>query len=199
MRVFSARNNYSFLARFMLTVSESLEKAVQNPEFHYGFQEYGAEENYVKSVLDGHREKLNFAGILLTYANFEEWLLFDINTLGKAYGCNLKLSDLNGSFIERCKKFIYKLCNIDSKELLVDWDSISDFIVVRNLIVHSNGNLTYANNREKINNVIKKYDGELSLKSDTRLVVHPKYVNRVMNLAKDTIVALNEYIGQKFY
>lgn len=191
MKIFSAKNNYSFLARFMATVAESLEKVEKSPEDHYEFQAYGTKENYVKSVLKGHREKLNFAGILLAYASFEEMFLFDIKDLGKACDCNLKLSDLSGSFVERCKKYIHKLCKVEPKELKIDWESIMDFAAIRNFIVHSNGNLTHATSREKI---IKKYDGELALKHDTKLVIYPKYVNRVMSLAKDTSVAINVYI-----
>lgn len=194
MKILSAKNNYSFLARFMATVAESLEKAGSNPEDHYEFQAYGSRENYVKSVLEGHQEKLNFAGILLAYASFEETFLFDIKDLGRASGTNLKLSDLSGSFVERCKKYIHKLCKVEPKELHIDWASIADFATIRNFIVHSNGNITHATSREKIKKVIEKYDGELALKHDNKLVVYPKYVNRVMRLAKDTTVAINEYI-----
>jgi len=194
MKIFSARNNYSFLARFMVTVAESLEKVGRNPEDHYEFQAYGSKENYVKTVLGGHHEKLNFSGILLAYASFEEMFLFDVKDLGKACGCNLKLSDLSGSFVERCKKYIHKLCKVEPKELKIDWESIMDFATIRNFIVHSNGNITHATSREKIKKIIKKYDSELALKHDTKLVIYPKYVNRVMNLAKDTTVAINEYI-----
>lgn len=194
MKMFSARNNYSFLARFMGTVAESLEKAGKNPEDHYEFQAYGSKENYVKSVLEGHQEKLNFAGILLAYASFEEMFLFDIKDFGSACGTNLKLADLSGSFVERCKKYIHKLCKVEPKELYIDWESITDFATIRNFIVHSNGNITHATSREKIRKVIKKYDGELALKHNTKLVVSPKYVNRVMRLARDTTVTINEYI-----
>jgi len=194
MKIFSAKNNYSFLARFMTTVAESLEKAEKNPEDHYEFQAYGSKDNYVKNVLEGHHEKLNFAGILLAYASFEEILLFDVKDFGAACGSNLKLSDLRGPFVERCKKYIHKSCKVESKELKIDWESVTDFATIRNFIVHSNGNMAHATSREKIKIVINKYDGELGLKHDTKLVVYPKYVNRVMNLAKDTTVAINEHI-----
>jgi len=197
MKIFSAKNNYSFLARFMTTVSESLQKVERTPEHHYEFQAYGSKKNYVKSVLEGHHDKLNFAGILLAYASFEEIFLFDVKDLGKVFDSSLKLSDLSGSFVERCKKYIHKLCKVEPKELIIDWESIADFATIRNFIVHSNGNITHATSREKIKKVINKYDGELALKYDTKLVVYPKYVNRVMILAKDTTVAINEYIGNK--
>ena len=112
----------------------------ESPDAFEEFKDNDLGEGYVNAVLSSHFEHHTYSGVLLTYAIFEEFFVLLTGDLRNCLEVTTQPSDLKDRGVRRYKKFIHKVCAVDTDALSIDWSFLVDFAVVRDCIVHANGN-----------------------------------------------------------
>jgi len=72
---------------------------------------------------------------------------------------NVKLGDIAGKGIFKYKKYLEKVCDIDFKPIEKDWDSLQQFNVLRNHLVHAEGNRSLLNGNQQLIDFLKTIHG----------------------------------------
>ena len=92
----------------------------------------------------------------------------------------IDLRDLAGDGIERSKIYLEKLEKIDFNEINGTWANIKNLNLLRNCIVHTEGDTLNFRNETKIKNIVSgnKY---LSLKRDREIVIEREYIDFIIN------------------
>ncbi len=90
------------------------------------------------------------------------------------------LRDLAGDGIERSKIYLEKLEKIDFNEINGTWANIKNLNLLRNCIVHTEGDTLNFRNETKIKHIVSgnKY---LSLKRDREIVIEREYIDFIIN------------------
>ena len=140
MQEFWIRQNMSFLARYWTTATEALARVKGDAENFKEFQIAGKEPHYVEAILSSHKDRLCYSGVLLTYATMEEFLAVLAKEVGRMHDIKILPSDLKGGGVKQYKKFIHDVCSVDPVNLNVIGNSFQNFSIVRNTIIHANGN-----------------------------------------------------------
>lgn len=84
--------------------------------------------------------RIRYSNIIQTYSMLELYMKWLCERLQKLKGSKFGIHDLKGnSYIEKGKIFLSKLYNIDFRKLEPEWSFINDLRIVRNQIVHKNG------------------------------------------------------------
>lgn len=196
---FWIRANASFLVRYWTTANTALERVKNDPSTYEEFQVNGAESNYVEAVISSHREFHCYSGLLITYAMLDEFLTILIKNLRQLHNVPLQLSEVKDRGVRRYERYILDECAIAGSELNVDWNFLKDFSVVRNAIIHANGNksLLSESQKHKLEAVVKRYPGELSFKYDAKLVVENVFIERCIGKTVESATKINSYLSSK--
>ena len=186
--------NSSFLGRYFDTTNTALQNITEKPEEYEEFQEHGLEPQYVQSVISNHIS--HHRGVLLAYANFDEFFTKISKALGAHVDCPVDLGDLKDRGFKRFKKYIHKACKVPTDEVQIDWDFLADFSEVRNSIIHANGNRIYLNSADKLDSIVNKYPDLLSYSSGVKLVVDNNYVFRCIAEVRIGATSLLGYMAE---
>lgn len=195
MLAFWVRNNVAFLTRYWWTAKGALNQVKERPESFEEFKDNDLGPGYVSAVLSGHLEHHNYAGVLLAFASFEEFLTVLCGELGALHSVSVDLSDLRDRGVPRFRKFLHKVCQLDENELGVDWAFLMRFAVVRNCIVHANGNKRHMADPKVIDKIVAAYPSELSYRHDVKLVVSDAFVTRCLSATEHASLSLIHYMN----
>lgn len=96
---------------------------------------------------------------LMLYSHFEEYLYL----AWKAFGKKIELKSNRGS-ISMYKPFLQKVFRMNlSKDL--DWGFLIDAEKIRNCLLHANGRVDLAKNKDELENLIKKHKNYLHIQT----------------------------------
>lgn len=197
MQEFWIRQNISFLARYWTTAMEALDRVKNDPGDFKEFQIAGAEPHYVEAILSTHKDRLCYSGVLLTYATMDELLTVLAKDIGRMHDVKILPSDLKDNGVKQYKKYIHDVCSVDPLALKVDWEFLQDFSVVRNSIIHTNGNKSLLSTPKKLDALIAKYPGELSYEHGMKLVINEEFVARCIANTSKSSMSINAYLCGK--
>lgn len=196
-RLFWIRTNVSFLGRYWITASEALERVKSAPDSYREFQVNEGHEGYVTAVLSSHMEHHCYSGVLLAYATMDEFLAFLTRDLGKLLSVGIGPSDLKDRGIKRYRKFIEQVCSVKPDQINIDWTFLEDFSVIRNAIIHANGNAALLKDRRRLEAIVTKYKDELSFKHSTKMVIRDVFVERCIAKTLESAMNLSKYLSSK--
>jgi hypothetical protein len=181
--------NIGFLSRYWSTARAALERVVDSPD---GFAEFQGESNpkYISAVVSNHLDNHNYSGVLLTYANLDEFMVVITKMLGDTCRSRITATDLKDRGVRRYKKFVCQVCGIAESTLGIDWAFLEDFSAVRNALIHANGNLTLMSNRREIEGVVRRHPDLLGYRHSTTLTVSADFVERCMVATRTTALTL---------
>lgn len=191
------RQNISFLARYWTTATEALHLVKNDPQSFKEFQIAGKEPHYVEAILSTHKDRLCYSGVLLTYATMDEFLTALAKEVGRMHDIKILPSDLKDRGVKQYKKYIHDVCSIDPLNLKADWKFLQDFSVVRNAIIHANGNKSLLSTPKKLDALIAKYPRELSYEHGVKLVINEEFVARCITNTSETAMSINAYLSGK--
>jgi len=191
------RQNISFLARYWTTATEALRLAKNDPHNFKEFQIAGAEPHYVEAILSSHKDRLCYSGVLLAYATMDEFLSVLAKEVGRIHDIKILPSDLKDRGVKQYKKYIHDVCAVSPLNLKVDWEFLQDFSVIRNAIIHANGNKTLLSTPKKMDILVAKYPKELSYEHDIKLVIDEEFVARCITKTSESARRINAYLSLK--
>lgn len=197
MQEFWIRQNMSFLARYWTTATEALARVKGDAENFKEFQIAGKEPHYVEAILSSHKDRLCYSGVLLTYATMEEFLAVLAKEVGRMHDIKILPSDLKDRGVKQYKKFIHDVCSVDPVNLNVDWEFLQNFSIVRNTIIHANGNKSLTSAPNKLDALVAKYPGELSFEHSVKLVISEEYVARCIEKTSESARSINAYLRSR--
>ncbi|MGI1671746.1 MAG: hypothetical protein K6L74_15685 [Neptuniibacter sp.] len=197
LQKFSITHNHTFQQRYFITASQALEAVKKEPLNFYEFIELGEEIDFVDSVVDTHRGLLRYSSILIYYAEFEEAFRRVLKKLGSISGACVSLNDLRDSGVRGYKKFIYDVCQINKDNLFIDWVFIEDFTNIRHALIHANGNLARAKNRKKLEEIVRRYAPDISVRHNSKLTFSDSFIFQCSQKSLETCLAILELIEKK--
>ena len=189
--------NCNSLIRYHITTTEALKAINKNPN---EFSEFSDEDSLidVDQYIDFYLVQHNYSSLLLTYATFEEIILGSLEDLKRLSDTNIDICDIKGdNAIRKYKNLVEKHCRISSHELSIDWLFFEDFLILRNFIIHANGNLSKAKNKSRVMLSITRSDNKIRLESSNKLIVEDIYVFQCLTKTKKTSALINDYIISK--
>lgn len=189
------RQNVSFLARYWTTATEALSLVRDDPQNFKEFQIAGAETYYVEAILSSHKDRLCYSGVLLAYATMDEFLSVLTKEVGRKHDIKTIPSDLKDRGVRQYKKYIHDVCAVAPLNLKVDWEFLQDFSIVRNAIIHANGNKTLLSTPKKMDILVAKYPKELSYEHDVKLVIDAEFVARCITKTSESARSINAYLS----
>ena len=195
MQAFWVQNNIAFLTRYWWTAKAALERVKESPESFDEFKDNDLGHEYVDTVLAGHLEHHNYAGILLAFASFEEFFTVLSADLDVLRDVSVDLSDLKDRGVSRYRKFIHKACQVTREELEIDWMFLEQFSVIRNCIVHANGNKGRLADAKALDKIVAAYPAELSYNHGVKLVVSNAFVTRCIRTTEQASLALIRFMN----
>lgn len=133
--------------------------------------------------------------MLLTYALFDEFMVVLTRKLGRARGAVIKPSDLRDRGIRRYEKFIHKVCQVSRNEAEIDWGFFRDFAVVRNAIIHANGNQSLARAPQELEQIAMQRMPLLSFKHKVKVVVTQDFVQACIAATHKTALSVNALVA----
>ena len=194
MHEFWIQNNMSFLYRYWSTARSALEAVANTPEAYDEFKDNKLGKGYVDAVISSHFEHHGFGAVLLAYAAMEEFLAVLTQDLRGCLQVTTEPSDLRDRGLRRYRTYIQKVCAITAEDLPVDWKFLDDFTVIRNCIVHGNGNKARVGNPREVDRVVDAYPRELGYRHDVKLVVSDEFVARCMAATAASALAINRFM-----
>lgn len=81
------------------------------------------------------------SAFLLAYGMFEKTMNELAREAASTVGAKIKPADLHGQGIERAKNFLAKVCQVETPFKSPEWDEISNFAKLRNVMAHAFGEL----------------------------------------------------------
>ena len=120
MQAIWVRNNVAFLVRYWWTAKDALHRVKESSESFDEFKDNDLGPGYVNAVLSGHLEHHNYAGVLLAFANFEEFLSVLCADLGALRRISVEPSDLKDRGVSRFRKYIHKVCQLAPEEIEIN-------------------------------------------------------------------------------
>jgi hypothetical protein len=195
MHLWWIRNNLSFLARYWYTATVALKRVSEAPETFEEFEMNGVERPYVDAVISSHLDHHNYAALLLVFANFEEFFSVLCGELGKVLGVTVEPNDLKDRGVQRFRKFIHKVCQVGDHDLQIDWSFLEQFAVVRNCLVHANGNRGRLADPKALDRVVAVYPNELSYLHQVKLRIFDEFVRRAIRETERASLAIVRYLN----
>lgn len=188
------RNNVAFLVRYWWTARDALNRVKETPEAFDEFKDNEHGPRFVESVVSGHLANHNYAGVLLAFASFEEFFMVLCAELGALRGVSVDLSDLKDRGVPRFRKYVHKVCRLTTVDLQVDWPFLEQFSIVRNCIVHANGNRGRLAGPTSLDRVVAAHPKELSYEHDVKLVISDAFVSRCFRATEEAPLELIRYM-----
>jgi hypothetical protein len=88
----------------------------------------------------------------------------------------IELSDLTGDGIQRSKSYLEKMAKIDFSEINGNWSNLQNLALLRNCIVHVEGDTLNFRSKEKLRSIVEN-NQHLYLKRDREIVVEREYID----------------------
>ena len=127
----------------------------------------------------------------------DEFLAVLTKEVGRIHDIKILPSDLKDRGVKQYKKYIHDVCSVDPVNLTVDWEFLQDFSVVRNTIIHANGNKSLISAPKKLDALVAKYPGELSFEHNVKLVIDEEFVARCIAKTSESARSINAYLSNK--
>lgn len=192
------RTNLSFLLRYWKTATEALDRVSAAPDTFEEFKIAGTDPpGYVEAILASHKEQHCYAGILVTYALLDELMTTLAKRMGQARGAKIAPSDLKDRGMRRYEKYVCDVCGVDRDKIKIDWSFLHDFSIIRNALIHANGNTSLLSNPKHLARLVEKYPNELSFRHKTKLVIDEEFVARCIVTTSVTADRMNSYLYEK--
>jgi hypothetical protein len=195
MDEFWIRNNISFLTRYWATASEALRAVAAEPARATEFRDRDDLPGYAGAVIEGHLEHHHYSGVLLAYSTFDEFMIVLTERLGINHKAPITPNDLRDRGVRRYRKFVHQVCGIDADRVVIDWGFLEDFAVVRNAIIHANGNRSHLSNAKQLEQVVERRSPALGFKHEVKLVVTEEYVRQCLVTVLRAAMSLNAATG----
>ncbi len=194
MQAWWISNNLSFLTRYWHTAKAAMVRVADAPETFEEFRLHGGDRAYVDAVLSNHLDHHNSAAVLLVFANFEEFFSALCVDLATVHGVATETSDLKDRGVQRFKKFIHKVCQVSEEELEINWAFLRDLSVVRNCLVHANGNRSQFSDKKTLDRVLEAYPNELSYAHKVKLRISDEFVVRCIRETERASLSLVDHL-----
>ena len=186
------RTNTSVLASYWYTTRQALQKVPSDPEAFAEFNGGEVEERFINAAVSNHLERHNYAGVLLCYALFDEFMLGLTDRLGKRDRAPITPRARKKTVgFQDYKKFVEDFCEGEPRQVEIDWGFLADFAEIRHTIIHANGLLKNHRNPDLIARIVKNRSPHLSIKHGGRLVVTEDYVADCVVVVRQTAQAVH--------
>jgi len=119
----------------------------------YGFDSYDYFEDEIQKISKDFKDTSYSSLLMVAYSYFEVTMKNICIETEKYIDTKIGLEDLKGNnYIEKSKRFLDKVVELDSSDLEEQWNKIKDYQKIRNIIAHNNGRLKdgQVNNVERI-------------------------------------------------
>ena len=127
-----------------------------------------------------HGATLSHCLLLSCYATLEYHLNFVCKYLGEDKRVKIKHTDLKGTLLTQCKKYLVELLGIEIPDSY--WNSLKPYEKVRHVIAHSNGILLeHKNESIYIKNYSQKEGNSLLSIQDDYLVLSDTFLENAIN------------------
>ena len=142
--------------------------------------------------------RLLHEGTIISIIIFLERVLNDFaGDLQRTERIQLSIKDLNGSLIERFKKYCFYVAGLPFSISDQDWESLRGVLEIRNCLVHSNGSLTEFQKAPTIKAFVRRHgtpqiDDAGWLRADDRTAL------KVLEVAKGFVENIHEAALQKY-
>lgn len=92
----------------------------------------------------------------------------------------IEVADLTGDGIQKSKTYLEKMAKIDFSKINSTWSNLQNLNLIRNCIVHVEGDAKNFKSTDKLKNIISN-NQYLSLERDRLIVVEREYIDFVIN------------------
>ncbi len=120
---------------------------------------------------------LRYSFIVFLFLNLENMLNDLCENIKSKNEINTSWYEVVGNTILRRKKYLHKHANVEQIEDKY-WNNIQDLLIVRNSIVHANGNIERSTNRKRLN-LIATLDRGITIENNY-LVITIKYCYNIL-------------------
>jgi hypothetical protein len=148
----------------------------------YSEQLYTIEKIFVRTF--------RYSVVVSLYSFLESALSSLCNKLRKTKEIDLEPEDLRGEGIHRACLYLQKVCKINFPEQTHEWQEIIKLAIVRNCIVHAQGNIRQVSSKSKIENIINN-SNHLALAGDTYIEVSREYMESSIELIEEFLRILH--------
>lgn len=159
--------------KISLKYEEAASKSKLDPEEEAELAEYFSEEFH---IIENTFLKTFRYSMVVTLCSVIEVALNDLCR----YICHLKkyplsLEDLREDGIRRAEAYLTKVCAIDFSTTAHEWNETLKLSLIRNCIVHAQGNVNEVKSPGKIQNVVAN-TRSVSLKNDRYLIIEKDFI-----------------------
>lgn len=171
--------DYKLNAKLEVHGEEFGEEAVQVVEFHKGLDDQGWSLGEIFGVYFPNLQRRS--ALITLYSFFEHELDKLCRLLQAQEKYKVSVVDMNGSGVERACAYIEKVATVDTHKKSREWEDIQGIRLVRNLIVHSDGQLVDAEGKPR--NREDAYIGKTPLldKDDDEVLILEGYLAYVLS------------------
>lgn len=99
--------------------------------------------------------KIRYSFVVLLHIVLEDRLRAACDEIFRRRNLEIREKDLKGSLIERAKAFLDKVAKVSIKNQQA-WQGLKDFQMIRDCIVHANGQIELSRDKKRINELCKK-------------------------------------------
>lgn len=92
----------------------------------------------------------------------------------------LKLSDINGKGIQQASIYLKKVLRINFPDHSKEWHFIKNSNLIRNCIVHNNGDISKSSNEKKLRNIIKDMSN-VTIDNKDYIILDNKFCDNFIN------------------
>jgi len=129
--------------------------------------------------VDSHIGMFRKSTIVYIYSFLESSMVNFCNHLSSKYSYPVCLADIRGEGITRAKIYLEKLADVDFEKMNGEWSDLKNLNVVRNCIVHCNGNVALDKNTKKITQIVNN-SSNLSLQMGQYIQIEREYIDRAI-------------------
>lgn len=117
-----------------------------------------------------------YSAIVSLYSFLESYLCEKCNIESKRKSQSIGIKDLKGEGILRARNFLAKVCGLPFPDSSNAWQELNKFRLIRNLVIHAQGNLKFTESPEKVRKVISN-SKHVRLDNEDLLVVEKGYID----------------------
>lgn len=177
-------------------------KGIENKELIEQLSEFYGEEHH---MIDVYYLRIFRYSSLMAIHSFFENSMYDVAILFKTQlKIEKPLREFPGQGIEKYKRFLKKEARINFPDTTKEWNFISDFLKIRNCIVHCDGKVYMSSKFEELAKIVDK-DPDLALRHERELTIEKNYLDRLVesmekffeDLFKKSRIRIEELISEK--
>ena len=139
-------NYFKTSFRFSEETSKKIESKIQewdNKNPNHEYSGFDIQENDFLELVNFERKTL-LAGILILHSEIENNLKYICNSVGQEKGKSVKPKDVKGEgIIDKCRNFLEQEFNLNFSYTQEQWDKLSAFNRLRNIITHQEGQISF--------------------------------------------------------